>query len=75
MGLYRAAREGRIKDFTGIDSPYEAPLHAECEIDTQAMEMSDACRRLAGFFAQKTSNKARRIIRLQPPHKPTPTLC
>lgn len=52
-GLYRAAREGRIKDFTGIDSPYEAPLHAECEIDTQAMEMSEACCRLAGFLLKK----------------------
>jgi adenylylsulfate kinase len=52
-GLYRAAREGRIKDFTGIDSPYEAPLHAECEIDIQAMEMGDACRRLAAFLFKK----------------------
>jgi adenylylsulfate kinase len=52
-GLYRAAREGRIKDFTGIDSPYEAPLHAECEIDTQAMDMSEACCRLAGFLLKK----------------------
>ncbi|WP_223535226.1 MULTISPECIES: adenylyl-sulfate kinase [unclassified Pseudomonas] len=52
-GLYRAALEGRIKDFTGIDSPYEAPLHAECEIDTQAMEMSEACCRLAGFLLKK----------------------
>jgi adenylylsulfate kinase len=52
-GLYQAALEGRIKDFTGIDSPYEAPLHAECEIDTQAMEMSDACRRLTAFLLKK----------------------
>lgn len=52
-GLYRAAREGRIKDFTGVDSPYEAPLHAECEVDTQAMEMSEACCRLAGFLLKK----------------------
>jgi adenylylsulfate kinase len=52
-GLYRAALEGRIKDFTGIDSPYEAPLHAECEIDTQALEMSDACRRLAALLLKK----------------------
>lgn len=57
MGLYRAAREGRIKDFTGIDSPYEVPLHAECDIDTQAMEMSDACRRLAFFLLKKRAIK------------------
>ncbi|MFS2198326.1 adenylyl-sulfate kinase [Pseudomonas sp. Pseusp3] len=52
-GLYRAAREGRIKDFTGIDSPYEVPLHAECEIDTQALEMGEACRHLADFLLKK----------------------
>ncbi len=28
-GLYRKAREGKIADFTGIDSPYEIPLHPE----------------------------------------------
>ncbi|MHC8330952.1 adenylyl-sulfate kinase [Pseudomonas sp. LB3P25] len=52
-GLYQAARQGQIKDFTGIDSPYEAPLRAECEIDTQVLEMEDACRRLAGFLINK----------------------
>jgi adenylylsulfate kinase len=52
-GLYRAAREGRIKDFTGIDSPYEAPLHAECEIDTHALEMAEACRRLTALLLKK----------------------
>lgn len=52
-GLYRAALEGRIKDFTGIDSPYEAPLRAECEIDTHAMQMEDACLRLAAFLLKK----------------------
>lgn len=52
-GLYLAARQGRIKDFTGIDSPYEAPLHAECEIDTQMRDMAGACRQLAGFLLKK----------------------
>jgi adenylylsulfate kinase len=52
-GLYRAAREGRIKDFTGIDSPYEAPLQAECEIDTHALEMAEACRRLTALLLKK----------------------
>ncbi len=52
-GLYRAAREGRIKDFTGIDSPYEAPLAAECRIDTDEVELADACHRLAAFLCKK----------------------
>jgi sulfate adenylyltransferase len=33
-GMYAKARRGEIKDFTGIDDPYEAPLHAEIVIDT-----------------------------------------
>ncbi|WP_095192170.1 adenylyl-sulfate kinase [Pseudomonas sp. Irchel 3A7] len=45
-GLYLAARQGRIKDFTGVDSPYEAPRHAECEIDTQTLDMPQACQRM-----------------------------
>ncbi len=33
-GLYKLARAGKIKNFTGIDDPYEAPEKAEVEIDT-----------------------------------------
>ncbi len=33
-GLYRLAREGKIKNFTGIDDPYEPPHNAEIVIDT-----------------------------------------
>lgn len=39
-GLYKKAREGKIKDFTGIDSPYEVPLAADLVInsDTHSVE-------------------------------------
>lgn len=33
-GLYKKARAGEIKDFTGIDSPFEAPEHPDLEIKT-----------------------------------------
>jgi bifunctional enzyme CysN/CysC len=33
-GLYKKARRGELKHFTGVDSPYEAPEHAEIRIDT-----------------------------------------
>ena len=36
-GLYKKARSGEIKDFTGINSPYEAPTNAEIEISTESM--------------------------------------
>jgi bifunctional enzyme CysN/CysC len=34
-GLYKKARRGELKNFTGIDSPYEAPEHPEIHLDTQ----------------------------------------
>jgi bifunctional enzyme CysN/CysC len=36
-GLYKKAREGTLKNFTGIDSPYEAPATPEVHIDTTKM--------------------------------------
>ncbi|WP_333826210.1 sulfate adenylyltransferase subunit CysN [Pinisolibacter sp.] len=37
-GLYKKAREGKIKNFTGIDSPYEAPQAAELVLDTTSTD-------------------------------------
>jgi adenylyl-sulfate kinase len=34
-GLYEKARRGQVKDFTGIDSPYQAPDNPEVTIDTE----------------------------------------
>jgi bifunctional enzyme CysN/CysC len=41
-GLYKKARAGQLANFTGIDSPYEAPEHAEIRIDTTAMTPEQA---------------------------------
>jgi bifunctional enzyme CysN/CysC len=41
-GLYRKARAGELKNFTGVDSPYEAPDKPEIRIDTVAMSAADA---------------------------------
>ncbi|MGA0616167.1 sulfate adenylyltransferase subunit CysN [Paracoccus sp. KR1-242] len=41
-GLYAKARSGQLKNFTGIDSPYEAPDSAEIRIDTTAMTPEEA---------------------------------
>lgn len=38
-GLYKKARSGEIKNFTGIDDPYEAPLNAEITICTDKMTL------------------------------------
>ncbi|MEM1077730.1 MAG: bifunctional sulfate adenylyltransferase/adenylylsulfate kinase [Pseudomonadota bacterium] len=41
-GLYKLAREGKIKEFTGISDPYEAPTAAELVLDTEGTEV-DYC--------------------------------
>ncbi|GAA0318716.1 sulfate adenylyltransferase subunit CysN [Sphingomonas oligophenolica] len=41
-GLYKKARAGELQNFTGIDSPYEAPEHADIRIDTTRMTPDQA---------------------------------
>ena len=41
-GLYAKARSGQIKNFTGIDSPYEVPENPEIHIDTTKMSIDEA---------------------------------
>ncbi len=41
-GLYAKARAGELKNFTGIDSPYEPPEHAEIHIDTTKLGADEA---------------------------------
>ena len=41
-GLYKKARAGEIKGFTGIDSPYEAPTNPFIEIDSGALSVEEA---------------------------------
>jgi adenylylsulfate kinase len=48
-GLYRAALEGRIRNFTGLDSPYEPPLDADWEVDTEVTELPLAIHQLLGL--------------------------
>ena len=41
-GLYKKAREGQLKNFTGIDSPYEEPEAAEIRVNTVEMTVDEA---------------------------------
>ena len=45
-GLYKKARSGQLKNFTGIDSPYEAPERPEIRIDTTRETPEDAAERI-----------------------------
>jgi bifunctional enzyme CysN/CysC len=41
-GLYKKARRGELKNFTGIDSPYEPPEHPDVRVDTSIVSAEDA---------------------------------
>jgi bifunctional enzyme CysN/CysC len=41
-GLYKKARAGELKNFTGVDSPYEPPENAEIRIDTTRLSAEEA---------------------------------
>ncbi len=41
-GLYEKARAGEIKNFTGVNAPYEAPMAPDIEIDTTMISMEEA---------------------------------
>ncbi len=45
-GLYKKARAGELRNFTGIDSPYEAPENAEITVDTTTMTAEEAAERI-----------------------------
>jgi adenylylsulfate kinase len=38
-GLYKKARAGEIKNYTGIDSTYEEPLQPELVVDTEVLDL------------------------------------
>jgi bifunctional enzyme CysN/CysC len=52
-GLYAKARAGEILNFTGIDSPYEAPEDAEIVIDTTAMSAEDSADLIVAELMQR----------------------
>jgi bifunctional enzyme CysN/CysC len=45
-GLYAKARAGELPNFTGIDSPYEAPEHPELWIDTTRLSAEQAAEQI-----------------------------
>jgi sulfate adenylyltransferase len=52
-GMYAKARRGEIIGFTGIDDPYEPPLHPEITLDTVAQTPEENARRILTFLAQR----------------------
>lgn len=54
-GLYAKARAGEIKNFTGLDDPYEPPTHPELEIDTTNISLDEAVQRVIEYLDGKNS--------------------
>ena len=51
-GLYKKMRRGELKNFTGIDSPYEVPENAEIRIDTTVHSPEQAVAQIIDHLTQ-----------------------
>ena len=51
--LYKKARRGEIKDFTGIDSPYETPENPEITIHSNQLSIEDAVEQVFEYLRAK----------------------
>ncbi len=52
-GLYRLARRGEIKNFTGIDDPYEAPLQPDIHLRSDTMSIDDEVALILDYLTHK----------------------
>ena len=52
-GLYQKARKGEIKEFTGINSPYEPPLNPEIIINTSECMVADAAKCVIEYIQER----------------------
>ncbi len=49
-GLYKKAREGKIKNFTGIDSDYQTPTHPEITINTKNLDVEQCANQVIDYL-------------------------
>jgi adenylyl-sulfate kinase len=54
-GIYQKARAGEIKNFTGIDSPYETPINPDIRIDTHKQDIEESIKKLEELILPKIS--------------------
>ena len=52
-GLYKKARAGEIKEFTGIDAPYEVPENAEIVINTNDLDLAASTQKVIDYLSDK----------------------
>ena len=51
-GLYSKARKGIISDFTGISSPFEAPINPTIKVETDTMDLKVCAKKIISFIYQ-----------------------
>ncbi len=52
-GLYKKARAGEVKEFTGISAPYEEPLEPELVVDTAVETLEESTEKVLAYLAQR----------------------
>ncbi|WP_164667677.1 adenylyl-sulfate kinase [Virgibacillus doumboii] len=52
-GLYKKARAGEIKGFTGIDAPYEEPKNPEVTVDTDKLSLKESVQEIVAYLKEK----------------------
>lgn len=53
-GLYKKARAGEIKDFTGIDSPYDVPVNPEIHVVNDGVSIEEAASQVVSYLKDKS---------------------
>ena len=56
-GLYKKARKGEIKDFTGISAPFEAPKNPDIEINTNKLSIDESIQKVLDYVLPIIKNK------------------
>lgn len=56
-GLYAKARRGKIKNFTGISAPFEAPAHPALTLDTSALSLEESVNKLLELILPRIQKK------------------
>jgi adenylylsulfate kinase len=56
-GLYKKARKGEIKDFTGISAPFEAPENPKIEINTSELSIDESVQKVLDYILPIIKNK------------------
>tara|TARA_B100001778_G_scaffold305594_1_gene284330 strand:+ start:170 stop:778 length:609 start_codon:yes stop_codon:yes gene_type:complete len=55
-GLYKKARKGEIKNFTGISAPFEPPINPELEINTSKLSVTECTQKVLDYVLPKIKN-------------------